>query len=604
MKSFAINAHPARHRTPALKLPRRTGLLLALLLSLPLLAQNESYPTDPAARKQNGVPSGTLKQYSLKNSTIFPGTERDYWVYVPSQYKADTPACLMVFQDGRSYIGSPDSPGYVPTIFDNLIAAGEMPVTIGLFINPGVVPATNEKAQPRFNRSYEYDGMGSNYVQFLLTEVLPRLKDQHHLNISPNPDDRAISGASSGAIAAFTAAWERPDQFRRVYSMVGTYVGLRGGNDYPTLIRKTEPKPLRIFLQDGENDLNIYCGDWWMANQTMQRALEFSGYEHTYRWGKGFHNRKHGNALMPEALRWLWKDHGKIPVTTHLDRSKARAHEWLIPGENWQVVSEGHQWAEGLATTADGTLYFTDVPASKLYKITPDGKQSLLSSDTGRANGIAFGPDGKTLYTASSGARQIRAYDTQTGKFTVVAKGTRSNDLVVSNRKHLYYTEPSTDTIWHVHLDTGKRTAVDQHLPSLNGIGMSADQTLLFVCAFDGPFIYSYSIKPDGSLHNKQPYFYAHGPSNSGRYALDGQCSTASGHLLVGTEAGLQIFDQPGRVQLILPRPAPDDGRINYCTLQGNTLYIATRHRIYQRNIKLTAAPAWQAPATQPKPRL
>lgn len=578
--------------------------ILTLLLALPLTAQEESYPPDPAAKKQDGVPAGVLTKHEFAASKIFPGTHRDYWVYVPAQYQADSPACLMVFQDGRSYVGQPGSAGYVPTIFDNLIHAGDMPVTIGLFINPGVVPAPNKNAQPRFNRSFEYDGMGPNHPTFLVDEMLPRLETEHGLKISSNPDDRAICGASSGAIAAFTAAWERPDQFRRIYSTIGTYVGLRGGNEYPALIRKTEPKPLRIFLQDGANDLNIYGGDWWMANQTMQRALEFAGYEHTFRWGEGGHNRQHGNALMPEAFRWIWKDHGKVPVRTHPENCKSRAAEWLIPGEYWQVVSEGHNWAEGMALTADGTLWFTDVPDGELYKITPDGTQHLVSSNTGKANGLALGPDGHTLYTASSGARQIRAYDTRTGEFTVIAKGTSSNDVVVSHNGHLYYTEPAANTVWHINLSTGRRTAVDKKLPMLNGIGMSADQTLLFVCQFTGPFIYSYSINPDGSLANKQQYFHAHGPTGGGAFALDGQCSATNGHLLVGTEAGLQIFDQPGRVQLILPRPDHGDGRINYCALHDDTLYIATRHRIYKRRVHLTAAPAWQAPVAPPKPRL
>lgn len=540
---------------------------------------------------------GTLTKHQFSDSKIFPGTYRDYWVYLPAEYDAAKPACLMVFQDGAGFVRKPGQVGYVPDVFDELIAAGEMPVTIGLFINPGVVPAANENAQPRFNRSFEYDGMGPNYANFLIEEMIPRLE----LNISKDPDDRAICGASSGAIAAFTVAWERPDHFRRVYSMIGTYVNLRGGNDYPALIRKTEPKPLRIFLQDGSHDLNIYAGDWWMANQTMQRALEWAGYEHTHRWDGGGHNRTEGNKLMPEALRWLWKDHGKVPVKTHPEKCKSRASEYLIPGEGWQVVSEGHNWSEGLALTPDGTLYFTDVPDRELFKISPDGKESLVAKETANANGIALGPEGKLLYTAS--AKQIRAYDLVTGEHEVIAKGHGANDLVVSHSGHLYFTDPKAGKVWHVDLKTKKQREVAQ-LKGLNGIGMSADQTLLFVCQFDGPFVHSYSIQADGSLTNAQPYFYAKGPTGSGRYALDGQCTAASGLLLVGTEAGLQIFDQPGRVQLVLPRPAYEDGRVNYCALHENTLYIATRHRIYKRKVKLKEAPAWKAPVKAPKPRL
>lgn len=541
---------------------------------------------------------GALTKHQFSASKIFPGTQRDYWVYVPEEYDATKAASLMIFQDGRGFVANPGKVGYAPDVFDQLIAAGEMPVTIGLFINPGVVPAANKDAQPRFNRSLEYDGMGPDYANFLIEEMIPLLKDY---NISQNPDDRGLCGASSGAIAAFTAAWERPDHFRRVYSMIGTYVGLRGGNDYPTMIRQTEPKPLRVFLQDGNNDLNIYAGDWWMANQTMQRALEFAGYEHTHRWDEGKHSHEEGNKIMAEALRWLWKDHGKVPVQTHLENAKSRASEWLIPGEDWQIVSEGHNWSEGLALTSDGTLYFTDVPDSELFKITPDGRESLVAQDTAKANGIALGPNGKKLYTASS--KQIRAYDLTTGDFEVISKGVGANDIVVSHSGHLYCTDPALGKVWHINLETKQQQEVAK-LKGLNGIGMSADQTLLFVCQFDGPFIHSYSIQADGSLDNPQPYFYAQQPTSGKRAALDGQCTAASGHLLVGTEAGLQIFDQPGRLQLLLPRPAYQDGRVNYCALHQDTLYIATRHRLYKRKIKLTEAPAWKPPVNAQKPRL
>lgn len=558
-------------------LTRRMRLLLLLFLVSPVFA------------------AGKLTKHQWNKSRIFPGTHRDYWVYVPEQYDPAKPACLMVFQDGAGFVRSPGKVGYVPDVFDKLIASGDMPVTIGLFINPGVVPAANDNAQPRFNRSFEYDGMGPKYANFLIEEIIPALD----LNISGNPDDRGLCGASSGAIAAFTAAWERPDHFRRVYSMIGTYVGLRGGNDYPTLIRKTEPKPLRIFLQDGENDLNIYGGDWWMANQTMQRALEFAGYEHTHRWDKGGHSRKEGNKILEEALAWLWKDHGKVPVSTHPDKCKSRASEWLIPGEDWQVVSEGHNWSEGLAVTKDGTLYFTDVPDSEIFKITPDGTQSLFAKDSARANGIALGPDGTKLYTAGT---EIREYDLTNGDFKTLMADAKGNDIVVSHQGQLFFSSPANRMIRQLSLD-GK-PGHQFTFTNPNGIGMSADQTQLIVCEFNNPFAHAFGLNPDGSIANGQPYFYAQRPTSDKVCALDGQFSAASGHLLIGTEAGLQIFDQPGRVQLVLPKPAYEDGRVNYCYLHENTLYIATRHRIYKRKVKLTGAPAWQSPVKPPRPKL
>jgi len=239
----------------------------------------------PLAAQEAAWPKGEVTKYTFDQSKIFPGTVRDYWVYVPKQYDPAKPACLHVNQDGVQY--------KAPDAFDELIHKKEMPITIGVFVMHGRVKAPDGSAAlDRFNRSYEYDGLGDNYVRFLLDELLPEVEKKtasggRPIKLSKDGNDRAIGGASSGAICAFTAAWERPDAFRRVFSSIGTYVGLRGGNVYPTLVRKYEPKPIRIFLQDGSNDLNIYGGDWWMANQEMERALVFAGYEVKHEWGEG-----------------------------------------------------------------------------------------------------------------------------------------------------------------------------------------------------------------------------------------------------------------------------------------------------------------------------
>ena len=248
------------------------SLLLAISWLVTPLSAQEDYPEHPDSIAKEGVPKGEIKGPIPFDSKVFPGTKRNYFVYVPKQYDPNKPACLMVTQDGLGMANQ----WRLPIVMDNLIHSGEMPVTIGLFIEHGVVPAPNEQAQPRFNRSYEYDGLGDRYARFLIDELLPEIKKSY--NISDDPSDRAIGGASSGAICAFTVAWERPDQFRRVLSTIGTYVGLRGGDVYPTLVRKFENKPLRVFLQDGNKDLNIYAGDWWMANQDMHSALKFAGY--------------------------------------------------------------------------------------------------------------------------------------------------------------------------------------------------------------------------------------------------------------------------------------------------------------------------------------
>jgi enterochelin esterase-like enzyme len=259
------------------------NILFSVMLFF-VLAQAQEYTPGPDSKPQEGVPKGEVMKFTFDKSKIFPGTWREYWVYVPAQYTPDKPACVYVNQDGIQ--------NQAPVVFDNLIHKKEMPITVGVFVMHGRVLAENqEKALDRFNRSYEYDGLGDNYARFILEEILPEVEtkktsDGRPIRLSKNGNDRAIGGSSSGAICAFTAAWERPDAFTRVFSSIGTYVGLRGGQNYPTLIRKLEPKPIRIFLQDGSNDLNNYGGDWWMANQTMERALIFAGYEVNHVWGE------------------------------------------------------------------------------------------------------------------------------------------------------------------------------------------------------------------------------------------------------------------------------------------------------------------------------
>ncbi len=288
------------------------SLLSCLALCIPAtpLHAAEDYKLGPDSMTQEGVPRGEVKKFSFTNSTIYPGTVRDYWVYVPAQYDASKPAAVMVFQDGGGYVNVSSNGQYrVPTVFDNLIAKKEMPVTIGIFINPGKVPATDEGTKGRDNRSFEYDSLGDAYAKFLLDEILPEVGKSYSL--TKDPEQRAIGGISSGGICAWTVAWERPDAFRKVLSHVGSFTNIRGGHVYPALIRKTEKKPIRVFLQDGAKDLDNLHGNWPLANQEMAAALKFAGYDYKFEFGTEGHNGKHGGAILPESLRWLWRTESK-----------------------------------------------------------------------------------------------------------------------------------------------------------------------------------------------------------------------------------------------------------------------------------------------------
>ncbi len=566
---------------------------LGLLIQPSLRAQSqESYPIHPDSKVKNGVPQGKIEGPFPFKSQVFPGTERDYWLYIPSQYTPQKPACVSIIQDGLNR-----ARGWkLPTVFDNLIHSKEMPVTIGVFINPGVVPAPTEEAQPRFNRSYEYDALGDQYARFLLEELLPEVSQSY--NLSKDPNDRLIGGASSGAICAFNAAWERPDAFRRVLSTIGTYVGLRGGNAFPSLIRKTEPKPLRIFLQDGSSDLNIYPGSWWIANQDMLSSLQWAGYDVKHLWGKGGHNSKHAAAIMPEALRWLWRDHPS-PIKPGITPS--RRMPLLIPGEEWELVSDGHGFTEGPAVNEHGEVFFTDIPNSKIFKIGLDDQVSLFAENTGRANGLVFGADG-TLFACASGKRQITAYAPD-GTGSAIINDVTSNDLVVRTNDG-YFTDPNNKRIYYVDAALNTRV-VDTGIEFPNGLALSPDQTLLYVADMRGQFSYSFQIQADGSLAYKQPFFHLHRGFGRKQTNADGMTVDTEGRVYVATELGIQVCDQPGRVHLIIKKP--QDAWLANITFGGkhlDTLYATCNDKVYKRRINATGLLPSQGPVKPPRPRL
>ena len=554
-----------------------------------------------AQEKPNAeIPKGEVLKFTFENSKQFPGTVRDYWVYIPKQYDPAKPACLHVNQDGIQF--------NAPAVFDELIANKEIPILIGVFITPGRVKAQSDQALDRFNRSYEYDGLGDSYARFLLEELLPDVEkrtasDGRAIHLSADGNDRCIAGSSSGAICAFTAAWERPDAFRRVFSAIGTYVGLRGGNVYPTLIRKVEPKPLRIYLEDGSADQNIYGGDWWRANQVMERSLTFAGYEVNHAWGDGGHNGKHATELFPAATRWLWKD---WPAPVKAGAGSPQLKEILLPGEDWKLVSQGYKFTEGPAENAQGEVFFNEVPTSKTFKVNLKGEVSEFHGDTHRGDGQRVGPDGR-LYSVAGETEQILAY-TPTGEVAKIAEGFRGNDLVVRHNGSIYATHPGWDgkepsQVWHIS-PTGEKKVVDKGLKFSNGVTLSPDQSLLYVADSRSHWVYSYQIQADGSLAHKQKYYHLHVPDTADESGADGMRVDRDGRLYVATKMGIQICDQAGRVNCILPTP---NGRVSNMCFGGeqfDTLFATCGDRIYSRKLKVKGASSFQAPIKPGAPRL
>lgn len=547
---------------PLLALPA----LLVLGAARPARAQND---LGPDSKPQPGVPKGELIKLTFDRSKIFPGTFRDYWIYVPAQYRPDKPACLFVNQDGVQW--------QAPTVFDNLIHKKEMPVTIGVFVVHGRVRAADGNlALDRFNRSFEYDGLGDKYARFINEELLPdveskRTSDGRAIRISKNPNDRALGGGSSGAVCAFTAAWERPDLFRRVFSAIGTYVGLRGADRYPTLLRKYEPKPLRVFLQDGSNDQNIYAGDWWMANLMMERALTFAGYEVTHAWGEGGHNGQHGTQIFPDAMRWLWKDWPK-PVLAGKSKN-TMMNDILVAGEDWKAVDASPALAasSGTQAAAKGEAVRVAGAGGAVYSVSPKG--AVTSTDA-------------------------------SGKSKQVTLGIRATALLAASNGNLYLSEPTEGgaRLWLVRPD-GKKQVVDANAP-LGGITLSSDQTLLYAADAASHWIYSYQVQSDGTLQHKQQYYWLHTPDSKDRSDASSMCVDRDGRLYVATNLGIQVCDQAGRVNCIFPTPTEGATAVGIGGENSDTLHALSGGKLYTRKIAVKGTQPWSAPNKPAAPRL
>lgn len=384
---------------------RNTNRLFAFAISLALSCSL-------CFSQKSSTQIGDTIKLSITNSKIYPGTERNVWVWVPKQYDGTKPACLLVCMDGIMYDA--------PRVMTQLISSGEMPVTIGVFVNPGVIKQDGKVV--RYNRSNEFDKMADEFADFLETEVLPLAQtvttaDGRKVRISTDANDRAITGASSGGICAFNVAWQRPDLYSRVYSAVGTYVAMRGGNDFPALVRKTEPKPLRIFMQDGEKDAwNELFGHWFEYNKLMLSALQFAGYEVKHMWDDGGHSIKYGTIDFPDAMRYLWAGYpNKINAGTSKNNMLS---EIIKAGCDWEAIKcnefpqariiptiiEGNR-VDSYASISGKGSYFTSGESLFYYngKIT---KQEAVAT----GNQLAIYPDGTMMVQSENNSNWLCTY--------------------------------------------------------------------------------------------------------------------------------------------------------------------------------------------------
>ena len=360
----------------------------------------------PPKIDEKDIPRGTTKQFKFEQSTIFPGTTRDVTVFIPAQYDATKPACVYVKTDGFN--------PREQQMMELMIATKEMPVTVGVFVRPGDLPSPVKGTAGRRNRDLEYDGVNDSKVRFLVDELLPFIAKEYQLNLSTDGNDRCVSGGSSGGIAAFTAAWHRPDAFSRVYAASGSWVAFRGGHEFPTMVRKFEARPIRAFLTTATHDMENAAGDWFLLDQEMDKALKFSGYDYQFRIVEGRHVQGYAEHYQ-EAMAYLWKD---WPQRVKAGPSAARAQEIIIADEGWQLVAEGFKSTRGPSTNANGEVFFADTSNNKVLRINLDGSVKEFAGDTGNAHCVSVGADGK-IYTVSEKSGKIMSYD-ESGKGSVV----------------------------------------------------------------------------------------------------------------------------------------------------------------------------------------
>ena len=337
------------------------------------------YVLGPGSQHYEKIPQGTVTQHQWR-STIYPNTIRDYYVYVPAQYDAAQPAALMIFQDGHTYVKE-DGDFRVPTVFDNLISQEKMPVTLGLFIDPGhsLDSLPMESPWRASNRSSEYDEVSGTYGRFLRKEMIPELKKQY--SISDDPTQRAIGGISSGGICAFTAAWFHPEQFHKVMSHIGSFTDIRGGHNCPPMIRKNDKKNIKIFLQDGTQDLNNPYGNWWLANLQMASALAYKEYDYRLVEGTGGHDGHHGGAVLPESLAWLWSDVMPSRVTSAVYPYPKNAKDTvLFAGETVHFSKAEFQVAT--LTTSSAPLRIRNPEEEQIFIVKEGQLQVTLDQQT------------------------------------------------------------------------------------------------------------------------------------------------------------------------------------------------------------------------------
>jgi hypothetical protein len=625
----------------------RRILFALLLVSASAISHAEDYTLGPDSQAHDGVPKGTVTKFILPPGKDYPGTPHNCALYVPAQYEASKPTPFMIFLDGSQALG--DSMR-VPVVLDNLIAKHDLPPMIAIFVDPGILPVVSDPSHPdiaqnRYNRIYEYDSLTPRFSDFLLNELIPEVEKTY--NLSKNPDDRGLSGVSTGAVGAFMAAWNRPDQFHRVLSLIGTYVSMKGADALPALVRKTEPKPIRVFMQDGSADHiapaepygTSFAGSWPINNQVMYEALEFEGYDVKLEMGTDGHSTKQGGAILPDALRWLWRDY-PAPVTVHEPPaeqqagrdSSASVFSTIFVDKPWQQVGGGYGIIFSLAADRDGNVYFADFASGNVLRADADGKVTQFTAPPNNAILLRAGPKDR-IYGLDKITDSIVSWSTVSATAsdlkTVAKVSTGLAYFVVTAAGNIYALDYSKGSIEVIDPQGQSRAAIlwagpGNEFLEPSSLALSPDQSELVLTDNYSRYNWSYQIAADGSLQNGEPFYRVEAPDmalgwQSGARATSEDRESSlqigtraaiedtNGNVYFATPLGIQVAMQNGRIAEILNPPIPGGGHLTAITFDQigdqNWLYVAQDGKLFRRPVKVTGANAWTV-VKPPKPTL
>jgi gluconolactonase len=583
-------------------------LVLGLMLSIASRlvgqegAESNNYPLTADSVPHANIPHGEIFHFDLTHSSIFPNTSRTIFVYVPNEYKPDFPACLYVGLDG---LGS-----NAPVVFDNLIAKHEMPITIAIGISPGTVDSVDGAINPRYDRSFEFDSKNDKLERFIVEELLPEVerhntKDGRKIVFSSKADDHMIGGGSTGGIGAFTVAWEHPEMFGRVFSAIGTFVGMRGGESYYVQVRKTESKPIRIFMQDGSHDEwwgGPEMGDWWMSNQTMERALSFAGYDVQHAWGVGTHDGHQAAAVFPDAVRWLWHD---WPKPLHAGVSGNPVLKSVLEDDSgWESAGETCPSDGNIAAGPNGKVYHWLTASRRVEEVMPNLSATGCASPLrGKNAEIAAAPDGQ-FYVADYARNEILSTSILHQHPRTVASGISAKNLTVRANGTIYVTTEGSEgrgEIWQLGADDHKKL-VAGGLKYPSGLTFSPDGLWIFVSQSRSQMSFSYRVKQDGSLDSGEPFYDLYVPSGADGSGANSVYMDTDGLAYVATSAGVQIMDRNGRVAAILPLPENRPATSLCFGGEGlHTLYVSSGGKIYARKLKSAGVMPWASPTQLPK---